>query len=47
MLMVGKANWWLPAWLERLLPRLNVEGSVESAPVLPAVPERPAASEIA
>jgi putative drug exporter of the RND superfamily len=43
MLMVGKANWWLPAWLERVLPRLNVEGSVEdpppTPPATPAVPE--------
>jgi RND superfamily putative drug exporter len=27
MLRIGAANWWLPAWLERVLPRLNVEGS--------------------
>ena len=29
MLTVGKANWWLPGFLDRILPRLNVEGSVE------------------
>jgi RND superfamily putative drug exporter len=28
MLAVGKLNWALPGWLERILPRLNVEGSV-------------------
>jgi putative drug exporter of the RND superfamily len=28
MLLAGKANWWLPNSLERLLPHLNVEGSV-------------------
>jgi RND superfamily putative drug exporter len=27
MLLAGKANWWLPAWLDRFLPHLNVEGS--------------------
>ncbi len=27
MLMLGPANWWLPRWLERVLPHLNVEGS--------------------
>ncbi|MDO8210270.1 MMPL family transporter [Conexibacter sp. CPCC 206217] len=27
MLLIGRANWWLPGWLERLLPHLNVEGS--------------------
>jgi RND superfamily putative drug exporter len=25
MHMFGRANWWLPAWLDRLLPRLHVE----------------------
>jgi RND superfamily putative drug exporter len=25
MALVGKANWWLPAWLDRVLPRLSVE----------------------
>ena len=36
MLLAGKANWWLPGWLERILPRLNVEGegSTEEAPAL-------------
>ena len=28
MLLAGKANWWLPGSLDRLLPHLNVEGSV-------------------
>jgi RND superfamily putative drug exporter len=27
MLLAGRSNWWLPAWLDRLLPHLNVEGS--------------------
>jgi putative drug exporter of the RND superfamily len=30
MLAVGERNWWLPAWLDRIVPRLNVEG--EAAP---------------
>jgi putative drug exporter of the RND superfamily len=25
MHLLGRANWWLPAWLDRLLPRLHVE----------------------
>ncbi len=29
MLLAGKANWWLPAWLDRRLPHLNVEGNSE------------------
>ncbi|MFN0028175.1 MAG: MMPL family transporter [Acidimicrobiales bacterium] len=35
MELLGKVNWWLPAWLERRLPRLDVEG----APHTPA-PDR-------
>lgn len=27
----GKANWWLPGWLDRILPRLNVEPSGDLA----------------
>ena len=27
MLLAGKSNWWLPDWLDRILPHLNVEGS--------------------
>jgi RND superfamily putative drug exporter len=26
MLLLGRANWWLPGWLDRVLPRLSVEG---------------------
>jgi RND superfamily putative drug exporter len=29
MLLFGKANWWLPRGLDRVLPRLNVEGAVD------------------
>jgi RND superfamily putative drug exporter len=27
MHMLGRANWWLPAWLDRRLPRLHVESA--------------------
>jgi RND superfamily putative drug exporter len=27
MALLGQANWWLPAWLDRTLPRLTVEGA--------------------
>jgi RND superfamily putative drug exporter len=27
MLLLGDRNWWLPAWLERMLPHLNIEGA--------------------
>ena len=29
MQMLGKANWWLPGWLDRILPHLSVEGEGE------------------
>jgi RND superfamily putative drug exporter len=27
MHLFGKANWWLPGWMDKVLPRLHVEGS--------------------
>ncbi|SCK35820.1 putative drug exporter of the RND superfamily [Streptomyces sp. WMMB 714] len=43
MHMLGGANWWLPAWLERRLPRLSIEpeqvpGPVPGTPVPGQVP---------
>ncbi|GAA1915545.1 MMPL family transporter [Nocardioides marmoribigeumensis] len=35
MALLGKANWWLPSWLDRVLPRVQVEGSSPSVPVVP------------
>ncbi|MGO9900001.1 MAG: MMPL family transporter [Solirubrobacteraceae bacterium] len=32
MLILGKANWWLPRSLDRVLPHLNVEGDVNDDP---------------
>ena len=33
MHLSGKANWWLPGWLDKVLPRLHVEGrGTEVAP---------------
>ncbi|MCF2129483.1 MMPL family transporter [Strepomyces sp. STD 3.1] len=31
MYLFGKANWWLPAWLDKRLPHLSVEGPTEQA----------------
>ena len=37
MELLGARNWWLPGWLDRILPNLNVEGShQEPAPAQPA-----------
>jgi len=45
MLLSGKANWWLPRSLDRVLPRLNVEGSVEDeVQATPARPRQPPAT---
>jgi RND superfamily putative drug exporter len=35
MELLGTRNWWLPRWLDRLLPDLNVEGS-EPPPLPPS-----------
>jgi putative drug exporter of the RND superfamily len=26
MELLGAKNWWLPGWLDRILPKINVEG---------------------
>jgi uncharacterized membrane protein YdfJ with MMPL/SSD domain len=26
MVLLGRANWWLPAWVSRHLPRIGIEG---------------------
>jgi len=38
MALLGKANWWLPSWLDRILPRLVIE----SPTTVEAVQARPA-----
>ena len=35
MMLLGRANWWLPGWMERILPRVGLE--TEDA--LPPLPE--------
>jgi RND superfamily putative drug exporter len=32
MQLTGRANWWLPRWLDRVLPHINVEGSSRTRP---------------
>ncbi len=34
MSLLGKANWWLPGWLDRILPHLDLEGTGAPAPVV-------------
>ncbi len=48
MQLLGSRNWWLPAWLDRILPNLNVEGEHHEPPTpsdaiveQPAIPDDP------
>ena len=38
MELLGEANWWMPKWLDRILPRLHVEGGQEQADAPPGEP---------
>jgi RND superfamily putative drug exporter len=40
MSLVGRANWWLPGWLDRILPHLDLEGGRKDAEVIGLEPER-------
>jgi RND superfamily putative drug exporter len=32
MELLGARNWWFPSWLDRRLPRIQIEGRPESGP---------------
>ena len=38
MSLVGRANWWLPGWLDRILPHVELEGGRGDVPAGPAEP---------
>ncbi len=40
MALLGRVNWWLPGWLDRLLPQLHMEGEGAEVPA-PAVASVP------
>ena len=49
MVLMQKWNWWLPGWLDRLVPKVSIEGeeffrerAPEQAPTAPAAPVPPA-----
>ena len=42
MTLLGSRNWWLPGWLDRILPNLDIEGTGTLGPN-PAVAGRDAA----
>jgi putative drug exporter of the RND superfamily len=31
MELLGDRNWWLPRWLDRIIPNIDVEGATEEA----------------
>ena len=40
MTLVGRANWWLPGWLDRILPHLDLEGAPKETAVVGVERER-------
>jgi putative drug exporter of the RND superfamily len=30
MYLFGTSSWWMPRWLDRVLPRIDVEGATEA-----------------
>ena len=37
MTIAGNVNWWFPAWLDRILPRLDIEGAADHPQGQPAL----------
>jgi RND superfamily putative drug exporter len=37
MELLGNANWWLPRWLDRMVPKISVEAPPAFAPEVAAV----------
>jgi RND superfamily putative drug exporter len=42
MLLMGGRTWWLPRWLDRILPHISVEGEKHAPPTDPAPAPAPA-----
>jgi RND superfamily putative drug exporter len=40
MSLLGSANWWLPGWLDRVLPHLDLESGPKDADVIDLEPAR-------
>jgi hypothetical protein len=40
VVLFGNAAWWLPGWLDKLLPHISIEGET-----MPATEEAPAAGD--
>ena len=39
MELLGERNWWLPRWIDRILPTLNVEGGTHVSAISAAEAE--------
>jgi len=44
MELLGKANWWLPKWLDRVVPRISVEAPPDLQPPAAAPTREPVGS---
>ena len=40
MELLGDRNWWLPGWLDRIIPTIDIEGHAEAAAPMEAEEER-------
>jgi hypothetical protein len=38
MSLLGQHAWWMPRWLEPIVPQLRLEGSVAAAAAVPPQP---------
>jgi RND superfamily putative drug exporter len=45
MELLGDRNWWIPRWLDRIIPTLNVEGPVHHVDPAAALDEPAPARE--
>jgi putative drug exporter of the RND superfamily len=41
MELLGAKNWWMPGWLDRILPKVNVEGAHHTPEVAPSSRPKP------
>ena len=41
MVLLGRSNWWLPGWLDRIIPNIGLESEDALPPIEPAKPEQP------
>lgn len=46
MTMFGKANWYVPGWLGKILPKVSVEGPPSTPPASGPTPEEPAKTAV-